>query len=150
MERGGSASREGVGQKWAQETAGDGAGMGLGRGRGWARWGWMVAGVRWGSSHFSWVPVTDAVHVQGLLRQVSSLWQGDHIPASQLQVPSGPLSDGQLFLLCLPGAQAEGTQARLHWRLATPYPSFKRTRGWPSRRQGSLNQQSKRSPSLGA
>lgn len=51
--------------------------------------------------YFSRVPITDAVHTQGLRGQVPSLWQRGHPLALQLQVLDRLFGHGQLLLLCL-------------------------------------------------
>lgn len=60
-----------------------------------------------GRAYFSGVPVTDAVHVQGLLGWVPALWQRGHLLASSLQLSNSPLCYGQLLLLCLLGPRQQ-------------------------------------------
>lgn len=77
-------------------------------------------------SYFSRVPVTDAVHVQGLLGRVPTQRQWGHLPALLLQLPNGPLRHGQLLLLCLLGTQAAGVQTRPKRRPPASFPSLMR------------------------
>lgn len=78
------------------------------------------------SSHLSRVPVTDAVHAQGLLGWGPALRQWGHLPTLLLQLPDSPLCHSQLLLLCLLGTQGAGAQVRLQWKPPAPFPSPKR------------------------